>query len=267
MGRRECEMLPSSAEWPSQTPPCWQLLGRFRNTAVLTSMLMSLLLHGCATTSLEAQPQGSPVDSAGQIRLSWDAPTTRADGTPAIDIAGFRLHYGLTSGTYAFLKTVGSQTSSVVSGLEPGRTYYFAITAYDSAGNESRLSDEVALTIPLGVGQTPMLIVDPLSRGQVSRFRVTGTNPEEVVSFLYSTSGEGEGPCSPQLGGLCVDLIDPHVFGEAAADSAGLATLPHTIPVDASPGQTIAIQAVIQRGPGGLASVKTNAITARVLDR
>ena len=260
-------MLPSPAPWPSQTQPCWQWLGRFRNTVVSTSMFISLVLHGCATTSLDTPPQGDPVDVVGQIRLSWEAPTTRADGTPAIDIAGFRLHYGLTSGTYAFLKTVGSHTSSGVSGLEPGRTYYFAITAYDSAGNESRLSDEVAIAVPLGVGQTPMLILDPLSRGQVSRFRVTGANPEEVVSFLYSTSGEGEGPCSPQLGALCVDLIDPYVFGEAAADSAGLATLLHTIPVDASPGQTMAIQAVIQRGPGGLASVKTNSITASVLDR
>jgi len=260
-------MQPSSAPGPSQTLLCRSLLGSFRSTAMVTSMLMSLVLHGCVTTSLDMQPQGTLVDSAGQIRLSWEAPTTRADGTPAIDIAGFRLHYGLTSGTYAFLKTVGSHTSSGVSGLEPGRTYYFAITAYDSAGNESRLSDEVAIAVPLGVGQTPMLILYPLSLGQVSRLRVTGTNPEEVVSFLYSTSGEGEGPCSPQLGGLCVDLIDPHVFGEAAADSAGLATLLHTIPVDASPGQTMAIQAVIQRGPSGLASIKTNSITARVLDK
>jgi hypothetical protein len=141
------------------------------------------------------------------------------------------------------------------------------VTAYDHAGNESRFSDEVAITAPLPVGQIPMLTQDPLRRGQASHFRVRGANPHEVVSFLFSTSGEGEGPCSPQLGGLCVDLPDPRVFGEASADSGGTAIFTSTTPADAPIGQTISIQAVIQRGTGGTASVKTNAITARVLAR
>jgi hypothetical protein len=230
--------------------------------ALLVGLLMWVVLNGCAKSSREAPLSA---DLGGQIRLSWEAPTTRADGTPLTNIAGFTLHYGLTSGEYAFTKAVGDQPMSAVSGLEPGATYYFAVTAYDYAGNESRFSNEVAVTVPLTVGQTPLLTQDPLRRGQASHFRVRGADPNEVVSFLFSTSGEGGGPCSPQLGGLCVDLLDPRVFGEATADSSGTAIFTHTIPADAPLGQTVSIQAVIQRGSGGTASVKTNAITARVL--
>jgi hypothetical protein len=183
------------------------------------------------------------------------------------DIAGFRLHYGPTSGTYAFTKTVGPQPTYALSGLEPGQTYYIAVMAYDSVGNESHLSDEVAVTVTATDGQSLLLTQDPLRRGQPAQFRVRGANPSEVVSFLFSVTGEGEGPCSPQLGGLCVDLVEPWVFGEATADESGMATLDRIIPADAPSGQDITFQAVIQRGSGGSASLKTNVITAKVMDR
>jgi len=46
----------------------------------------------------------------------------------------------------------------------------------------------------------------------------------------------------------------------------GTATVTHTMPTEMLPGQTLAFQAVIQRGPQGEQSIKTNAITARVMD-
>jgi hypothetical protein len=182
------------------------------------------------------------------------------------DIAGYTLHYGLTSRTYTFLKKIGNQTSYEMSGLEPGRTYFFAVTARDAAGHESQFSDELRATIPALVSPPLTLGHAPLIRGREAQFRVTGAHPDEVVSFLFCSHGEGEGPCSPQLGGLCVDLLNPQVFGEATANASGLAILVRPIPADALPGQHIAIQAVIQRGPEGAHSVKTNATTARVME-
>jgi Fibronectin type III domain len=250
--------MPSMGRNPTSPSPA-----QFRmQTALLVGLLMSLILNDCATPSRETQVSA---DSVEQIRLSWEAPTTRTDGTPLTDIAGFTLYYGLASGEYAFLKALGSQTTAAVSGLEPGETYYFAVTAFDHAGNESRFSNEATVTAPLSVGRTPMLTQDPLRRGQTSHFRVRGAEPNEVVSFLFGTTGEGEGPCSPQLSGLCVDLLEPRVFGEATADSTGAAIFTHIIPADAPLGQTVSIQAVIQRGSGGTASIKSNTITARVL--
>ena len=40
-------------------------------------------------------------------------------------------------------------TSYVVQGLEPGKTYYFAATAYDATGTESGLSNEFVYAVPI----------------------------------------------------------------------------------------------------------------------
>jgi hypothetical protein len=107
---------------------------------------------------------------------------------------------------------------------------------------------------------------DALRRGHAAQFWIAGAHPGETVSFLQSLSGEGKGPCSPQLGGLCVDLMEPSVFGEATADDSGTAILTHTFPPETPLGQLMSIQAVIQRGANGANSVKTNAITSTVTD-
>lgn len=47
---------------------------------------------------------------------------------------------GTTNGTYTQVTNVGSTTSVVVNNLTSGTTYYFAITAYDSACVQSPYS-------------------------------------------------------------------------------------------------------------------------------
>jgi hypothetical protein len=190
----------------------------------------------------------------------------KADGTLATDIAGYRIYYGPVSGKYSFVKTVGNQPEARIFGLVPGQTYYFAVTAYDSAGTESGLSHEVSIVAPSTVPRMPTLMQDALTQDQEVQFWVAGAAPGELVSFLFSDVGEGAGPCSPQLGGLCMDIVNPMTFGEATADASGIAVLRRTIPPGIALGHTIATQAVIKRGRNGANSVKTNAITARVIE-
>ncbi|MDZ7318277.1 MAG: fibronectin type III domain-containing protein [candidate division KSB1 bacterium] len=64
------------------------------------------------------------------------------------DLAGYKLYYGTASRQYHTAVRVGTATSCTVKNLLPGYDYFFAISAYDIAGNESALSDEVTLTIP-----------------------------------------------------------------------------------------------------------------------
>jgi len=60
------------------------------------------------------------------------------------------------------------------------------------------------------------------------------------------------------LGGLCVDLLSPvNLVGSATADASGYASLVKNIPSSA-PKITIWVQAVMQRGTGGVDSVKSN---------
>lgn len=259
--------VPGKGQTPSNPTAGLQESGRrLIALAMLVAWVFVWQLHGCTTPAHERPMTSQPSEPPPQIQLGWDPPTTRADGSPLTDIAGYAIHYGQRSRTYAFTKRVGNQTSAGLSGLVPGRTYYFTVTAYDSAGNESRPSNEASTVVPPLTSQTLILVQDALTRSQATQFWVAGAHPGEIVSFLQSLSGEGEGPCSPQLGGLCVDLLEPVVFGEATADHSGTAILMHTIPAEVVLGQVVSVQAVIQRGSNGADSVKTNVITSRVID-
>ncbi len=72
-----------------------------------------------------------------QLELAWDA-----NSEP--DIAGYKVHYGTISKNYVHRIDVGNHQSATISSLEPGKTYYFAVTAYDIHDNESDYSDEIS---------------------------------------------------------------------------------------------------------------------------
>jgi len=81
---------------------------------------------------------------ASVVTLSWDAPTTNADGTTLTDLAGYNVYYGTSSGNYSQNIDVGNVLNYMASNLENGVVYYFAVTAYDTSGNESDYSNEVS---------------------------------------------------------------------------------------------------------------------------
>jgi hypothetical protein len=79
------------------------------------------------------------------IALHWMAPTSNTDGSPLNNLAGFKIHYGTSSGTYTNSIDVGYADSYTLSNL-PDATYYIAATDYDSLGRESDYSNEVIRT-------------------------------------------------------------------------------------------------------------------------
>ena len=88
-------------------------------------------------------PPPTPSPSTGTVTLTWTA-------NRESDLAGYKIYVGTASGTYSFSGspfTAGKVTSYTVSNLPNGQTYFFAISAYDSAGNESPLSAEVSRSI------------------------------------------------------------------------------------------------------------------------
>lgn len=64
------------------------------------------------------------------------------------DVAGYKVYYGTTAHNHQNMLDVGPFTTAVIDGLNGGATYYFAVTAYDTSGNESADSQEVQATIP-----------------------------------------------------------------------------------------------------------------------
>jgi len=87
-------------------------------------------------------------NSQSNVTLSWQAPTQNADGTTLVDLKGYKVHYGPASKTYSDTIQVSNPglTTYVVENLVAGK-YYFAVTAYNSAGQESSLSSEVSTQV------------------------------------------------------------------------------------------------------------------------
>ncbi|HXT66192.1 MAG TPA: fibronectin type III domain-containing protein, partial [Nitrospiraceae bacterium] len=84
-----------------------------------------------------------PSPSTGNLTLTWTA-----NGEP--DLAGYKIYVGTASGTYNFSGSpfvTGKVTSYTVANLPNGQTYFIAMSAYDSAGNESVLSAEVSKSL------------------------------------------------------------------------------------------------------------------------
>ena len=79
---------------------------------------------------------------AGTATLTWKANTES-------DVAGYKVYRGTGSGAYGvpFSTLPKTTTSFTATGLQNGTTYFFVITAYDNAGNESTFSNEVSKSI------------------------------------------------------------------------------------------------------------------------
>jgi hypothetical protein len=71
-----------------------------------------------------------------QATLEWDP-----NDEP--DLAGYKIHWGLASGSYTNVVDVGNQTSYTLTGLTAGTTYYISATAYNTSGMQSIYSNEV----------------------------------------------------------------------------------------------------------------------------
>lgn len=97
--------------------------------------------NGTTRSSLPAFSITVQQASMGSASLSWQPPTTRTDGTPLTNLAGYRVHYGTAQGSYPNRVTIANPgvTSTVIENLPPG-TYWFVVTAYDANGLESGYS-------------------------------------------------------------------------------------------------------------------------------
>jgi len=82
---------------------------------------------------------------SGQIILQWD---------PSLnpDITGYKVYWGFMSRSYYGSLDAGSSTAVKISGLQPGKMYYFTVTGYGKGGLESPYSNEVRYIYGLQTG-------------------------------------------------------------------------------------------------------------------
>ncbi|WP_249865632.1 fibronectin type III domain-containing protein [Paenibacillus konkukensis] len=65
---------------------------------------------------------------------------------PSLNAAGYKVKYGTASGNYTHTIDAGNALTASIAGLANNATYYFAVTAYNAAG-ESALSNETNATL------------------------------------------------------------------------------------------------------------------------
>jgi hypothetical protein len=115
--------------------------------------------------------------------LTWNAPTSNADGTPLDDIAGYIVYYGTSSGNYSQGINMGNVTTFKVDNLNDDLTYYFAATAYDISGNQSGYSNEVSKIMLSSQQYTLDIHKNGTGRGNVT------ASPTGIDCGSYFTKG------------------------------------------------------------------------------
>ena len=68
------------------------------------------------------------------------------DSNSEFDLAGYKIYYGISPQNYTYFVDVGNITEYNLQNLNlrESFTYYIALTSYDTSGNESGLSEELA---------------------------------------------------------------------------------------------------------------------------
>jgi hypothetical protein len=133
------------------------------------------LLFGFGVLLLFAVPA-----SAGTTSLSWDA-------VPDTDLAGYKIYWGTSPGTYPNVFDVGNVTAYTLTGLNDCTVYYLAVKAYDAAGNLSvGYSNEIS-----GMARPTVTSGNPIaaSQGSSLNLSLTGTNFRSGATVLFSGPG------------------------------------------------------------------------------
>jgi Viral BACON domain len=143
--------------WLSVTPTSGQMVG---SDQILVSVNISGLIAGTYTSTVKISlTNGASVRVPVTLSISGPAstppapspaPTTASlswSANAETDVAGYKVYIGNAAGSYGAPVVLGKVTSYVAGNLQYGNTYYFAISAYDTSGNESALSTVVTKSI------------------------------------------------------------------------------------------------------------------------
>lgn len=221
------------------------------NCSAVISFFSTTLLVVCALPAIATQ----------SVRLTWVASSSP-------DAVGYNVYYGLESGFYTEMLSVTGDTTLNVDDLEDGLTYYFAVTAYDSSGLESGLSNEASYVAP---GLAPPVGAPFISQLFPDHSVTLGWNPSPspdvqgyfvyygTQSGIYDTSIWVQGDTQVDIYNLVQGVT--YYFAVTTVNSSGLESAPsaemsYTIPVIEPPQDPPTVQ---QKLPDPTVTVSWNA--------
>jgi outer membrane biosynthesis protein TonB len=121
--------------------------------------LPAMLLWGILTFG------GASSLTAQSVTLAWNP-------SSGPNLAGYRIHKGTSSGVYTQIFDAGNVTTDTISNLTAGPTYYFVVSAYDTAGAESAYSNEISFTATATPSPTPTPTPSPTPTPVSPKFKI-----------------------------------------------------------------------------------------------
>ena len=124
----------SKGDWSGNRP----LQGRFDTVALSKSGTYLLECSNANLTELATVSVGVET-----LAIEWQVPRQNEDGDTAVDIAGYKVYWGATADAADGLVMLNNPKQTFWEPDLPTGKYYFKVTAFDKAGNESEPSKAV----------------------------------------------------------------------------------------------------------------------------
>ncbi len=199
-----------------------------------------------------------PLTHSGEVTLSWQANSES-------DIGGYRVYYGMVSRQYTQTIGVGKKTAVTIKNLDPGRPYYFVVSAYDLSAYESPFSAETVKVADGSPAPAPQYSLTVTQSGPASG-TITGPGiscgtdcnesyPAGTAVTLTATPNTGAlfagwgGACTGT--GACTINLTADKTVQALFNSQPLPPPVYQITATANPGGTITPPGTVSVNGGG----------------
>jgi hypothetical protein len=126
-------------------------LGQFWKSTGSASVRFRGAERGLITKAFQALLVTAGILKLTATALALSSVTVGWNANPETDIEGYKVYFGTASGNYTEVQDVTGGTTTVLSGLNEGATYYCAIQAYNVGGMSSELSSEISFVAGVSV--------------------------------------------------------------------------------------------------------------------
>ncbi|MDW7679369.1 MAG: fibronectin type III domain-containing protein, partial [bacterium] len=151
---------------------------------------------------------------ADDLVVQWD-PNSESD------LKGYKIYYGTDTRSYGQIIDVGDTTSYTITDLTTGFEYFFAVTAYDTAGNESDFSEEASYFLSDPDTTAPTVLSAILVNETTLRInfseRVERSGAEDISNYHINNS--------IQINSATLDVNDQTVTLSTSSHPVGTYTL------------------------------------------
>jgi hypothetical protein len=114
---------------------------------LIISAVFLVSITGCGGGGIKCRPASAIGSSSGEkgiLTIAWNS-------SDELQVAGYRIFYGMASGKYQGCVDIGKPPESSpgitkynLTGLSPGKEYFISVVARDKANNSSRFSEEIS---------------------------------------------------------------------------------------------------------------------------